>query len=126
VSVTTVPVTCRLDADLQADVEACAAASAAQDGAAMRLALLITTIVRESLRGDQACLRQHRQADAAPQTRATPDRTTRPPPGQDRHDGAFSAPSHGTHGGEGQLEQRKTDEITAQTTTPRMRTFLAE
>jgi len=53
-------VTCRLDADLHADVEASAAAYAAQDGDAMPLALLITTMVRESLQQEQACMRQRR------------------------------------------------------------------
>ena len=42
--------------DLQADVEASAAASEAQDGDAMPLALLRTTLVREYLQKDQACL----------------------------------------------------------------------
>ena len=121
-----VPITCRLDADLRAHLEASAAASEAQYGDVMPLALLSTTMVREYLRQDQACLRQRRQADAAPQPRATPDRTTRQSPGQDRHDGVCSTPSRGTHGGHEQPEQRQTDEITPQTTTPRMRTFLAE
>jgi hypothetical protein len=60
VSITIVPVICRLDADLQADVEASAAAYAVQDGDAMPLALLITTIVRESLQKEQGCMRQRR------------------------------------------------------------------
>jgi len=92
----------------------------------MPLALVITTLVREYLQKDQGCMRQRRQAESAPQTHATPDSTTRQPPGQDRHDGAFSTPERSAHGGQEQPEQRKTDEITAQTTTPRMRTFLAE
>src|SRR5438445_3404882 len=89
-------------------------------------AVLITTMVRDDLQRDQAVMRQRRQADAAPQTRATPASTTRQSPGQDRHDGACSTLSRGTHGGQEQPEQRKTEEITPQTTTPRMRTFLAE
>src|SRR5713101_6725412 len=92
----------------------------------MPLALLITTLVWESLQKDQACMRQRRQADASPRAQATPDSATRQPHGQDRHDGAFSTPSRGAHGGQEQPEQRKMDEITPQTTTPRMRTFLAE
>ena len=48
------------------------------------------------------------------------------PYGQDGHDGACSMPARGTHGGEEPQEQRKTDEITVESTTPRMRTFLAE
>jgi len=47
VSITIVPVTCRRDADLHADVEASAAAYAAQDGDAMPLVLVSTTMMRE-------------------------------------------------------------------------------
>ena len=71
-SITIVPVTCRLDADLHADVEASAAAYAAQDGEAMALPVLITTIVRDDLQREQDCMRQRRQAAAAPPARATP------------------------------------------------------
>jgi hypothetical protein len=55
-----VPITCRPDADLHADREASAAAYAALTGDAMPLALLITTIVRESLQKEQGCMRQRR------------------------------------------------------------------
>ena len=92
VSSTIVPVTCRLDADLQADVEASAAAYEAQDGDAMPLALLSTTMVREYLRKDQACMRQRRQAEASPRAQATPDSATRQPHGHDHHERAFSKP----------------------------------
>jgi len=81
VSSTIVPVTCRRDADLQVDVEACAAAYAAQYGAAMPLALLITTIVWEYLQKDQGCMRQRRQAEALPRAQATPDSAARQPHG---------------------------------------------
>jgi hypothetical protein len=60
-----VPIACRLDADLHADREA-SAASEAQDGDAMPRTMLITTMVRDSLQRDQACLRQRRQAEASP------------------------------------------------------------
>src|SRR5262249_30024769 len=55
VSITIVPVTCRLDADLHADVEASAAAYETQYSDAMPLALLITTMVWEYLQKDQDC-----------------------------------------------------------------------
>ena len=90
ITIKTVPITCRLDADLHADLEAYAAAYEAQYGEAIPLALLITTIVREYLQKDQSLMRQRRQAESAPQTRATPNSTTRQPPGQDRRDGALS------------------------------------
>ena len=80
VSIKTVPVTCRLDADLHADLEAYAAAYEAQYGDAIPLAVLMTTIVRDYLQKDQAFMRQRRQAQATPPTRATPD----------SHDGAHS------------------------------------
>jgi hypothetical protein len=73
IAIKTVPVPCRLDADLHADLEASAAAYEAQYGDAIPLAVLITTIVRDYLQKDQACMRQRRQAAAAPQARATPD-----------------------------------------------------
>jgi len=92
VSSTIVPVTCRLDADLQADVEASAAAYEAQDGDAMPLALLSTTMVREYLRKDQACMRQRRQAEASPRAQATPERAETRPHTQDSRDGARSQP----------------------------------
>jgi hypothetical protein len=76
-----VPGTCRRDADLQADVEAAAVASETPYGDAMPLALLITTMVQEYLRKDQACMRQRRQAEAARRAQATPDRATRQPHG---------------------------------------------
>ena len=87
VSLTTVPVTCRLDADLHTDLQAYAAAYEAQYGDAIPLAVLITTIVRDYLHKDQAFMRQRRQADAAPQARATPASTAPRPHGQDSHDG---------------------------------------
>lgn len=49
ITMKTVPVTCRLDADLHADLEAYAAAYEAQYGEAIPLAALITTIVRDYL-----------------------------------------------------------------------------
>jgi hypothetical protein len=91
-TIKTIPVTCRLDADLYADLEAYAAAYEAQYGEAIPLAVLMTTIIRDYLQKDQAFMRQRRQADAAPQTRTTRDSTTRQHPEQDRHDGAFSTP----------------------------------
>jgi len=54
--------------------------------------MLITTMVRDALQRDQACRRQRRQADAAPQTCATPDSTTRQSHGQDSRDGVRSQP----------------------------------
>ena len=62
----------------------------------------------------------------AGRARAPPDSATRQPQGHDRHDGACSTPSRGAHGGQEQPEPRKTDEIIAESTTPRMRMFLAE
>ena len=73
-------------------MEASAAASEAQDGDAMPLALLLTTLVREYLQKDQACLRQRRQVDALPRAQATLDSAARQPHGQDRHEGALSQP----------------------------------
>ena len=125
-TIKTVPVTCRLDADLHADLEAYAAAYEAQYGEAMPLTVLITTIVRDYLHKDQAFMRQRRQAEALPRAQATPDSAARQPHGQDRHEGALSQPSHRINGGRRQEEQRTTDAITAHTITPRMRIFLAE
>jgi hypothetical protein len=92
VSIKTVPVTCRLDADLHTDLQAYAAAYHAQYGEEMTLPMLITTMVRDYLQRDQAFMRQRRQADATPQARATPESVTTQPHGHDRHDGAFSTP----------------------------------
>ncbi len=91
-AIKTIPVTCRLDADLHAEVEAYAAAYEAQDGDAIALPVLITTIVRDSLQRDQDVMRQRRQAAAAPPARATPASTAPRPQGQDRHDGVCSTP----------------------------------
>ncbi len=74
IAIKTVPVTCRLDADLHADLEAYAAAYEAQYGDAIPLAVLITTIVREYLQKDQAFMRQRRQGGAPAPGRATPGR----------------------------------------------------
>jgi len=71
VVIKTVPVTCRLDADLHADLEAYAAAYEAQYGEPIPLAVLITTIVRDYLQKDQAFMRQRRQALATPPGRTT-------------------------------------------------------
>src|SRR5262245_49722548 len=90
ITIKTVPITCRLDADLHADLEAYAAAYEAQYGEAIPLAVLITTIVRVYLQKDQAFMRQRRQAAAAPLARATPASAAPRPHGQDRHDGARS------------------------------------
>jgi hypothetical protein len=95
---TIVPVTCRLDADLHPDVQASAAAYEAQDGDAMPLAVLITTIVQEYLQKDQACMRQRRQAEASPRAPATPESTETRPHTRDRRDGALSQPSHRLNG----------------------------
>ena len=92
VSITTVPVTCRLDADLHTDLQAYAAAYEAQYGEAMPLAVLITTIVRDSLQKDQACMRQRRQAEASPKAQATPDSAETRPHTRDSRDGALSQP----------------------------------
>lgn len=97
---TSVPGTCRRDANRQADVEAATVASAAQDGAARPLALRITTLGRASLQNDQAGLRQRRQAEASPRAQTTPASAETWPHTQDRRDGAFSMPSRGAHGGE--------------------------
>ena len=88
----TVPVTCRLDVALHADLEAYATAYEVQYREAMPLAVLMTTIVREYLQKDQAFMRQRRQAESTPQTHVTSNSTRRPPPGQDRGDGARSQP----------------------------------
>src|SRR5262249_22563792 len=92
IAMKTVPVTCRLDADLHADLEAYAAAYEAQYGEAIPLAVLMTTIVRDYLQKDQAFMRQRRQAVATPQARATPDSAATRPRGPDSHDGALSRP----------------------------------
>ena len=92
IAIKTVPVTCRLDADLHADVEASAAAYEVQDGDAIPLAVLITTIVRDDLQKDQTFMRQRRQAETVPRAQATPDSATRQPHGHDHHDGTFSTP----------------------------------
>jgi hypothetical protein len=92
ITIKTVPVTCRLDADLHADLEASAAAYEAQYGDAIPLAVLITTIVRDYLHKDQAFMRQRRQAEALPRAQATPDSATRQPHGHDHHERAFSKP----------------------------------
>jgi hypothetical protein len=127
VSITIVPVTCRLDADLQADVEASAAAYEAQYGDAIPRAMLITTLWCGTLSNGIRPV-------CASAGRRTPRR------GRRRHQRAWR---HGrTHGTaamgrtasprialteyEGSRNRGRTDEITAQTTTPRMRTFLAE
>jgi len=62
----------------------------------------------------------------AGRARAPPDSATRQPQGQDCHHGAVSQPEHRLNVVRRQEEQRKTDAITAERTTPRMRTFLAE
>jgi hypothetical protein len=92
VSLKTVPVTCRLDADLHADLQAYAAAYEAQYGEAIPLAVLITTIVRDYLQKDQAFMRQRRQAEASPRAQATPDNAETQPHTRDRRDGALSQP----------------------------------
>ena len=81
IAIKTVPITCRLDADLHADVEASAAAYETQYGDTMPLALLITTMVWEYLQKDLSFMRQRRQAESAPLTHATPNSTTRQSPG---------------------------------------------
>ena len=72
IAIKTVPVTCRLDADLHADLEAHAVAYEAQYGEAIPVAVLIPTIVRDYLRKDQAFLRQRRQAETSPRARSAP------------------------------------------------------
>ncbi len=98
VSIKTVPVTCRLDADLHTDLQAYAAAYEAQYGEAIPLAVLITTIVRDYLQKDQAFMRQRRQAEAAPRAQATPESAETRPHTRDRRDGALSQPSHRLNG----------------------------
>src|SRR5262249_22478902 len=92
ITIKTVSVTCRLDADLYADLEAYATAYEAQYGEAIPLAVLITTIVRDYLQKDQAFMRQRRQVAGAPQARATPDSTATRQPAQDSRDGGRSHP----------------------------------
>jgi hypothetical protein len=92
ITIKTVPITCRLDADLHADLEAYAAAYEAQYGDAIPLALLITTIVREYLQKDQAFMRQRRQAEAAPRAQVTPDSAETRPHTRDSRDGVLSQP----------------------------------
>ena len=72
VSIKTVSVTCKLDADLHADVEAYAAEYAAKFGDAITVPALIAAIVRDYLQRDPDFMRQRRQVAAAPRVHATP------------------------------------------------------
>jgi hypothetical protein len=98
VALKTVPVTCRLDADLHADLEAYAAAYAVQYGETIPLPTLITTIVRDYLQKDPAFMRQRRQAEAPPRARPAPARPETLPRAQGSQDGALSRPSRSTDG----------------------------
>ncbi|MGE3542228.1 MAG: DUF2274 domain-containing protein [Candidatus Tectimicrobiota bacterium] len=85
VSVKTVSVPCKLDADLYADLEAYAAVFEAERGDPIPLPTLIATIVEDYLQHDPDFIRQRRQAAAA---RARPK-----PPGPERRNGAPSPPT---------------------------------
>ena len=93
VSLKTVSVACKLDADLHADLEAYAAAYQAEHGDTMPIPTLIVTILWDYLQHDPDFMRQRRQAAAAPRARPTPASTVPRPPGQDRHNGPMSQPT---------------------------------
>ena len=92
VSVKTVSVACKLDADLYADLEAYAAAIAAERGDPIPLPTLIPTILRDYLQHDPDFMRQRRQAVAAPRARPTPASVAPRPPGPDRRNGPLHSP----------------------------------
>lgn len=72
VSLKTVSVACKLDADLYTDLEAYAAAYEAEHGEAIPVPTLIATILWDYLQHDPDFMRQRRQAAAAPRARPTP------------------------------------------------------
>jgi len=77
ITIKTVPITCRLDADLHADLEAYAAMFEAERGKPIPLPTLITTIVQDYLQHDPDFVRERRQTTTP---RARPKST-----GPDRH-----------------------------------------